>query len=183
MGPVEEDAPTKPWVHVTPPPVRQSPKPAESETPAFRKRPPWEPESLDLTALVDVTLFLMFFFMVTSSYNMQKSLDLPKPAPDDQTAQQAPTLDDLRDDNIVLEVLADDSVLMNDRTVPVAELPDLLRAEMRQTGLNEVILRASPQAHHEAVVSAYDAANQVGAQRIRLAKLADEADADAASSP
>lgn len=150
------------------PPVRRVRREDDDETPfsIARKR---RSEDLDLTAMVDVVFLLILFFMVTTTFAMQKSLQFPPPPPEEQAAQQAPTLDDLRDDNIVLDVLEDNTVLLNDRAVSLVELADMLRREVRDTGLNEVVVRAAGDAYHETVVAVFDAANEVGVQRIRLA--------------
>ncbi len=76
-------------------------------------------------------------------------------------------MDDLRDDNVIVEVLSDNSILLNDRNVPAPELDELLRREMNESGMNEIIIKAAGAAHHETVVRAYDAASEAGAQRIR----------------
>ena len=153
------------------PPVRRTRREDDDETPFSvpRKR---RSEDLDLTAMVDVVFLLILFFMVTTTFAMQKSIQFPPPPPEEQAAQQAPTLDDLRDDNIVLDVLADNTVLLNDRAVSLVELADMLRREVRDTGLNEVVVRAAGEAYHETVVAVFDAANEVGVQRIRLANPA-----------
>jgi biopolymer transport protein ExbD len=153
-----------------PPPLRKA-KPVEYDyaSPISAKRR--HDEDMDLTAMADVTFLLIFFFMVTLAYSPQKSIETPPPSSQEQSAKQAPTIEDLRDDNVIVEVLADNSVLLNDRTVPPTELDELLRREMNESGMNEVIIKAAGAAHHETVVRAYDAASEAGAQRIRLATI------------
>lgn len=153
---------------LTPPPLRKKIQREEEEDDSFSLRSRKEQEELDLTSLVDVTFLLIPFFMVTATYTLQKSLEIPKPSAENP-ATQATSINDLRDKNIILEVRSDDSVLLDDKEVPIEELVDLIRREVHQTGLNEVVIKASGGAHHEAVVAAFDAANSVGVQRIRLA--------------
>jgi biopolymer transport protein ExbD len=155
---------------VQPPPLRKA-KPVEfdASSPVRPKRR--HDEEMDLTAMADVTFLLIFFFMVTLAYSPQKSIETPPPSSQEQSAKQAPTMDDLRDDNVIVEVLSDNSILLNDRNVPASELDELLRREMNESGLNEIIIKAAGAAHHEIVVRAYDAASEAGAQRIRLATI------------
>lgn len=170
-APIPEEPPRRP--RITPPPLRRVARDKDDDDAPLtlgRKR---QEEELDLTAMVDVTFLLILFFMVTASYSLQKALEVPNPDADEQSAQQAVSLEDLRDDNLIVEITADNEVLLNDRVVPARELAELMRAEIRQTGLNEVIIRASGSAHHETVVQAFDAANEVGVQRIRLASAED----------
>jgi len=170
--PEEESRPPR----LVPPPLRKKVSKEEEENDSFSLRSRREQEELDLTSLVDVTFLLIPFFMVTATYTLQKSLEIPKPSADNP-ATQAASINDLRDKNIILEVRGDDSVLLDDREVPMEELVDLLRREVHQTGLNEVVIKASGGAHHEAVVAAFDAANSVGVQRIRLATTEESSDA------
>ena len=153
---------------LTPPPLRRSVRKEEEEEAAFSFRPKRVQEELDLTSLVDITFLLIPFFMVTATFALQKSLEIPKPNPDD-SSPQAQSIDDLRSKNIILEVRGDNSVLLDDRPVPTAELVELIRREVHQSGLNEVVIKASGNAFHETVVAVFDAANAVGVERIRLA--------------
>lgn len=162
----EPEAPHRP--RLVPPPVRRTRREDKEDLPLVL-REPRVTEGLDLTSMVDVVFLLLLFFMVASTMSGTKSLEVPPPPPEDQAAQQAPTVDDLRNDNILIDVLDDNTVLLDDRKAPLAELVDLLRREVRQTGMNEVVVRASGDAFHETVVAVFDAANEVGVQRIRLA--------------
>lgn len=152
------------------PPLRKA-KPVEFDASSPVKPKRRHDEEMDLTAMADVTFLLIFFFMVTLAYSPQKSIETPPPSSQEQSAKQAPTMDDLRDDNVIVEVLSDNSILLNDRNVPAPELDELLRREMNESGMNEIIIKAAGAAHHETVVRAYDAASEAGAQRIRLATI------------
>lgn len=125
-------------------------------------------EELDLTPMVDVTFLLLLFFMLTASYSLQKSIEVPAPDPEKST-QQAQSLEDLRDDYIIITVEADNRILLDDEAVPAPQLVDRIRASRRETNRNEMIINGDPDSHHEAIVFVMDAANEVGMQRIRLA--------------
>ena len=69
---------------------------------------PMTVEELDLAPMVDVAFQLVLFFMVTATTVLYKTLEIPKP-----TTEQAPsavaqgrsrTLDDLKDDYILVEI-------------------------------------------------------------------------------
>ncbi len=51
----------------------------EEETHRREKR---EPEELDMTPMVDVTFLLLIFFMVTASFSLQKSIEMPRQTTD-----------------------------------------------------------------------------------------------------
>ena len=132
-------------------------------------------EELDLTAMVDVTFLLVMFFMLTSTYTVQQTIDVPAPDPDEQGAKQTMvTLEELRDNNIVVTIEADNKVFVDDEEVDPARLEARIRASMRDTGRNELVLYSSGDAYHDTVVKVVDAANEVGMQRIRLAAAPDD---------
>lgn len=54
---------------------------ADADEAAFR-RPPREEEELDMTPMVDVTFLLLIFFMVTASFSLQKSIQMPRQTSD-----------------------------------------------------------------------------------------------------
>lgn len=54
---------------------------ADEDEAAFR-RPPREEEELDMTPMVDVTFLLLIFFMVTASFSLQKSIQMPRQTSD-----------------------------------------------------------------------------------------------------
>lgn len=54
------------------------------------RRKPREDDELDMTPMVDVTFLLLIFFMVTASFSLQKSIQMPRQQTDDPStsAQQ-----------------------------------------------------------------------------------------------
>lgn len=170
VGPVlpEDPKPTGRRPRLVAPPIRKARLAEDDDIPLKLKRVRTT-EGLDLTSMVDIVFLLMLFFMVAAAFSSQKAMEIPPPPAEEQGAQQASTLDDLRDDNIVIEVLEDNRILLNDREVPAMELTELLRREMRETGMNELVVRAAPDAYHETVIAVFDAANAADVQGIRLA--------------
>jgi biopolymer transport protein ExbD len=62
----------------------------EDSVPLRRKR---EDEELDMTPMVDVTFLLLIFFMVTASFSLQKSIEMPRQqtdAPSTSTTDEEP---------------------------------------------------------------------------------------------
>ncbi|MBM4077204.1 MAG: biopolymer transporter ExbD [Planctomycetes bacterium] len=153
----------------------ESPEASEEEpieaTPfVLRKRSRIEDE-MDLTPMVDVTFQLLIFFMVTASFALQKTIQVPTPDPDQKGAtQQLQKLDDFQGTSILVRIEADNSVLIDDELLADAtQLPDILRDKMRKEQKSELLLTAHTAARHRNVISVIDAANEVGMQKIRLA--------------
>jgi biopolymer transport protein ExbD len=132
------------------------------------RRPTTDFEEMDLTPMVDVTFLLLIFFMITASFNVQKSIEVPAPSPDDQGAATVQTLDDFEANSIIVEVDAQNTIFVDyERLSHVGELVDTLRDKMSLK--QELVIDAHADAFHETVIHIIDAANAVGMQKIRLA--------------
>lgn len=130
-------------------------------------------EEMDLTPMVDVTFLLLIFFMITASFSLQKSIQVPPPNPDeDGVSQSLQTLDDFREESIIVEIdnnngiYVDDTKLSNPAEIVQAILD---RRDADGKPKSELVLSAHKAARHETVVAVVDAANEVGMQKIRLA--------------
>jgi len=125
---------------------------------------------MDLTPLVDVTFLLLLFFMLTASYTIQKTIEVPQPESDERkTAQALARLEDLKRENVIVRIEADNAVSVDEEETPVASVAAALRARLRSTGRTQLVIKADDEALHETVVAVIDAANEVGMQRIRIA--------------
>ena len=129
---------------------------------------PMTVEELDLAPMVDVAFQLVLFFMVTATTVLFKTLEIPKPSadpPPGAVAQgQSRSLDDFKDDYILVEVDAAGSMKIDHEPV-AAELNDLaerLRTAREKTGRKAMLLSAEFATPHRHAVLAYDAANEIG---------------------
>jgi biopolymer transport protein ExbD len=135
----------------------------------FRRRRNAE-DDMDLTPMVDVTFQLLIFFMVSASFSLQKSIEIPTPDPDQQGAsQQVQTLDDLQGTSIIIKIDASNTIFVDDEPLAdVVRLPDTLRDKMRREQKTEVLVTADNQSLHRTIIAVIDAANEVGMQKIRM---------------
>ena len=136
-------------------------------------------DDMDLTPMVDVTFLLLIFFMITASFSVQKTLQTPPPEPEEEgVSQQLVTIEELEQEAVIVRLEKGDAVFVDDRPVAdLAALPDALRDAMTAPGRpkrGELVIEAADEARHEAVVAAYDAAADLGVERIRLAVPADD---------
>lgn len=133
-----------------------------------------EDEGLDMTPMVDVTFLLLIFFMVTAAFSLQMSIEVPAPEKD-ETAEQARTVEDLKEDDfIIIQISKDDVVWVNDREAPseqdlLIKLRDARSESSDSGGASSLLVMADRECRHETVVMALDAGNAVGLEDIRLA--------------
>ncbi|MEX1232099.1 MAG: biopolymer transporter ExbD [Planctomycetaceae bacterium] len=156
-----------------PPPPR---KPAylaggEGDDELIIRRMKSDVDEMDLTPMVDCTFLLLIFFMITASFSLQKTIEVPPPNPDKKgAAQSLQTLDDFKEDSIIVEIDERNAILIDDEPLTaLASLPQVLTNKMLLEKKTELMLMAHDKAWHEIVVAVIDSANEVGMQRIRMA--------------
>lgn len=71
-------------------PPSDMPTVEEEEPSGIKRKGNVEDTEMDMTPMVDVTFLLLIFFMVTAAFTLQKSLQVPKPNPDEasETVQE-----------------------------------------------------------------------------------------------
>ena len=150
--------------------------PAEDSEPLpYAKRKHEEPEELDMTPMVDVAMQLILFFMVTSTMIMQSALGFPKPAPDERAQAKRDViqpLEDMKIDNIMVKVKADNSIWVDEDKALTKESDLLARLERarRDKPINHgVVISAEDAAYHQSVVAVIDAANVAEIKPIKMA--------------
>jgi biopolymer transport protein ExbD len=143
----------------------------DDDTPAMTlRRRSRTDDDMDLTPMVDVTFQLLIFFMVTASFALQKSIDVPTPDPDKKGAsQQLQILEDLEGSSIRVQIDAANAIMIDEEVLgDLARLPEALKDKMRKEQKTEILITAHAQSLHRSVISVIDAANSVGMQKIRL---------------
>ncbi len=146
---------------------------------------PMTVEELDLAPMVDVALQLVLFFMVTATTVLYKSLEIPKPSteppPAAVTQGRSRTLDDLKDDFILVEIDANNAVKVDREQVAAdrEKLVERLTAARQKLPRNAILLSTDYRTLHRFAVMACDAANEIGLQ----IKVAAPAPPQAAKAP
>ncbi len=122
---------------------------------------------LNLTPLIDVVFLLLIFFMVSTTFEKTARLkvDLPQASAE---AEQQPA------EKIILGIDVQGRYYINDRQLVNTQLKTLKMALSKVAGDNRempVVLRADAKTPHQAVVTAMDAASQVGLTRLSISTL------------
>jgi biopolymer transport protein ExbD len=159
-------------------PQPEPPKPEEDDEEEFGpKKRHCEFGELDLTPMVDVTMLLLIFFILTASFIAQKTLQTPQQKSDSKggassAMDQDP--DDLDDGSIVVQINERNGYIVDE--VPVAP-PQLMAKlkERRSRDRSDLMIDGHPDCSWESVIVLIDTANEIGIQKIRM-KAREDAD-------
>jgi len=122
---------------------------------------------LNLTPLIDVVFLLLIFFMVSTTFEKQATLKLQLP----DSSAQAKVQDQK---SITIGIDAKGHFYINDRQVVNTSLATLKVALQKVTnGKTDMVvtLRADAKTPHQSVVTAMDAASQLGLVKLSIATL------------
>jgi biopolymer transport protein ExbD len=151
--------------------IVERPKKEEPEEEVMRFARRWQTdEEVDMTPMIDMTFLLLIFFMVTASFALQKSLEIP--APQTTAPSQPEPIEQEESEEIVVTIEADDNVMVGDVPAPTRnELIAQLR-EAREGGgerSNSTLrVQASGDARHATVVMVLDVGSLVGMDSVQL---------------
>ena len=123
-----------------------------------------EPE-INLTPLIDVVFLLLIFFMVSTTFEQQSSIQIELPE-----SSATPTESEVESLEIVID--AQGRYFIGDRQVVNTQLKTLKAAISKAVEGREeltVIIRADASTPHQAVITALDATSQLGLTQISLA--------------
>ena len=138
----------------------------DEEEDGFGSRADDDAEELDLTPMVDVTVLLLIFFMITASFSIQKTLSVPPPDPEKEGASTSTTIkEEEEQEQTTIHIDSRNVISVDDEPIPnPSRLVDILRSK-RTT---DVLITSHESAIHEMLVKVVDAAQEVGMQKIRI---------------
>lgn len=118
---------------------------------------------VNLTPLIDVVFLLLIFFMVTTTFlDPEREIDVDLP-----TAQSAGE-PDRAPDEIVVNVLADGTLVIQDETVTRDELMNVFRRAAQHDPETPVTIRGHRRAEHENIVGVMDACGLAGLSNLAV---------------
>lgn len=120
---------------------------------------------LNLTPLIDVVFLLLIFFMVSTTFQKESEISLQLPRATDSEIP-APM------DRIEIIINAAGRYFINDQELLKADVASLQNALYKVSGGKRDIpltIRADAQTPHQAVVTAMDAAGQLGMLKMSIA--------------
>ncbi len=125
------------------------------------RRKPTDEAEIIVIPMIDVMMFLLFFFMVASLAMVVQSglpVNLPK----------ASTTNDHSSQNVTITIMADSRIFLNTKPVTLLTLKSGLEA-LKVGANNLVIINADKGVLHGLVVSAMDEARKAGVTRFAIA--------------
>jgi biopolymer transport protein TolR len=115
---------------------------------------------INVTPLVDVMLVLLVIFMVTAPILQQGvSVNLPQVRTGSLSGESV---------QLVVTVAVDGSVYLNDVSLPTTELPDKLKAVLRERPDRQVYLRADTDVPYGRVMSVMASIREAGVERLGM---------------
>jgi biopolymer transport protein ExbD len=140
--------------------------------PLFTPKAPAEAE-MDMTPMIDVTFQLIIFFMITATFVVQKTLDMPESSPEqEKDTPSRPTLSELAEQNIIVRIHEDGGIAVDDQPVELAQLPDALREASRGRDNVELILDVDDEVEYEIVVRVIDGAAGAQIEKVHFVRRA-----------
>ncbi|MBX2824936.1 MAG: biopolymer transporter ExbD [Gammaproteobacteria bacterium] len=130
----------------------------------FQKKPR-EDVDLNLTPLIDVVFLLLIFFMVSTTFQKESEITVQLPS-----ATQAPV--DLPPEQLEVVINAVGRFYLNDQELVKSDSPSLQAALSALSGGRRDIpltIRADAKTPHQHVVTAMDAAAQLGMLKMSIA--------------
>jgi len=119
---------------------------------------------LNLTPLIDVVFLLLIFFMVSTTFEKTSKLKIDLPEASNKATQQV-------NKKIVIGIDVKGRYYINERQLVNTQLKTLKLALLKIAGNNKdipIVLRADAKTPHQSVVTAMDAASQVGLTRLSI---------------
>ncbi|TWU43933.1 colicin uptake protein TolR [Novipirellula aureliae] len=86
----------------------------DDDSDAIPKRKPRDDDELDMTPMVDVTFLLLIFFMVTASFSLQKSIEVPRQQSDEASFNVSNEDEDLDKVDVQIDERGSFLVMAND---------------------------------------------------------------------
>ena len=120
---------------------------------------------INLVPLIDVVLCLIFFFVVTTTFDARSVLKLQLPQANGEPAQAQQRA-------LSVLVNADGRYFIDDREALRTDVESLKQTLVDVAGTDRsrpVLLRADARTQHQAVVTALDALGQLGFSRVSIA--------------
>lgn len=125
------------------------------------RRPELSPINIPLTSLIDIVFLLLIYFLLTSTFVEQDSLDVSLPE-----VTGSPAADQ---DHLVVTIDRQGNCFFNDAPISEADLAIELAVRLRFAPQRGVLVKADRRVVYDRVVRIMDLAGRQGARKLMLA--------------
>lgn len=122
-----------------------------------------EPTGINLSSMIDCIFILLIFFIVTTVFVEEKGLQVSKP-------DAAATSPQDENENVVIEITADNLILLDGRPIQLVDVTARVKAGVRGGDL-PVVIRAHEKSKHGVFVGVWDAARSGGAEALSFTTI------------
>ncbi len=130
----------------------------------FRSRTVPQHPGIQLAPLVDVLLLLLIFFLLTwNAARNENELDVKIPKAKAATEKSAPIGD------VIVNVKADGSVVVNRRTLTAVDLTTMLNGLVKLNPDQAVVIRGDEAGEYKNIVNVLDLCSQAGVTNVAFA--------------
>ncbi|MFH1246069.1 MAG: biopolymer transporter ExbD [Candidatus Omnitrophota bacterium] len=125
----------------------------------FKRYADYQKDWLDIAPLIDVVFLLLIFFMLTSSFISQPGIKINLP--------KALTSKAIQEDNLVIAISAQDSILIQNQAVSLEQLKSQLQKAAKQN--RPLLIKADCKASMGKTVQVWDMCRQIGLNQVNIA--------------
>jgi|SRR5947209_5469677 len=130
----------------------------------LRSRAPIHHPGIQLAPLVDVLLLLLIFFLLTwNAARNENELDVKVPKASAAKEKSAPIGD------VIVNVKADGTVVVNRRSLSSAELADLLKSLVRLNVEQAVVIRGDEAGAYKSIINVLNICTEAGITNVAFA--------------
>ncbi|MDD9940687.1 MAG: biopolymer transporter ExbD [Myxococcales bacterium] len=143
----------------------------------FRTARPEADVRIELTPLIDVVFQLLIFFLLTTSFIHERSMQVDLPEARIEKETEAPT------ELLAITIAADGTVAHGETPVSWDELTDLFGRAAANDPTREVMIRGDRAVPHGRVIQVMDLAQRHGLTKMAIATVAADEDTPAGGAP
>lgn len=116
-------------------------------------------QPIDIVPLIDVLFLLLIFFMVTTSFTFQSSINVKLP--------KAVTSDMIKEENLVMTITSENVVYLNNTVTTLKELEDTLTKLKSKD--HQLLIKADRRTSVGRIVDVWDLCRKIGLDHINIA--------------
>ena len=120
-----------------------------------------ESDDIDLTPMLDVVFIMLIFFIVTSTFVKESTIDLTRPNADDTPPEQSNS-----DPAIPIALYNNGQIVIDGTPVDLSGVQATMRRLSAERPRATVVLQVEPRVKNDTVVSVMDQSRQAGMRNI-----------------